>query len=86
MADKLSKDDLKFKKKIIDRLREVRESTHKSQTDFAYELNVDRQVVSRIESGGGTSIYMIRRYCRQAGISLKDFFDSPLFKEEKPKE
>lgn len=81
MADRLNKDDLKLKQKIIDRLREVRERTGKNQTDFAYELNVDRQVVSRIESGGGTSIYMVQRYCRAAGISLKEFFDSPLFEE-----
>lgn len=80
MADKLDKDDLKFKAKIVERLRQVRESTGKNQTEFAYELNVDRQVISRIESGGGTSIYMIRRYCKQAGLSVKDFFDSPLFK------
>jgi transcriptional regulator with XRE-family HTH domain len=80
MADKLDKDDLKFKAKIVERLRQIRESTGKNQTEFAYELNVDRQVISRIESGGGTSIYMIRRYCKQAGLSVKEFFDSPLFK------
>ena len=80
MADKLDKDDLKFKAKIVERLRQVRESTGKNQTEFAYELNVDRQVISRIESGGGTSIYMIRRYCKQAGLTVKEFFDSPLFK------
>jgi len=82
MADKLDKDDLKFKKKIVERLREIRESMGKNQTEFAYELNLDRQVINRIESGSGTSIYMIRRYCRLAGLRLKDFFDSPLFKED----
>ena len=80
MADKLDKDDLKFKQKIVERLRQIRESTGKNQTEFAYEMNVDRQVISRIESGNGTSIYMIRRYCKLAGLTLKDFFDSPLFK------
>ncbi len=80
MADKLDKDDLKFKQKIVERLRQIRESTGKNQTQFAYELNVDRQVISRIESGSGTSIYMIRRYCKYAGITVKEFFDSPIFK------
>lgn len=82
MADKLNKEDLKFRGEIAARLREIRESTGKNQTEFAYELNVDRQVISRIESGNGTSIYMIRRYCRLAGLRLKDFFDSPIFKED----
>jgi transcriptional regulator with XRE-family HTH domain len=82
MADKLTKEDIKFRDLIAERLREVREKTEMNQTQFSYELGVESQSISRYETGGGASIYVIRRYCRQAGISLKEFFDSPLFKED----
>jgi transcriptional regulator with XRE-family HTH domain len=69
MADKLSKEDLKFRNQIAARLREIREKTGKSQTQFSYELNVDSQ-----------SVYVIKRYCKLAGVPLEDFFKSPIFK------
>jgi transcriptional regulator with XRE-family HTH domain len=80
MADKLSKEDLKFRNQIAARLREIREKTGKSQTQFSYELNVDSQSVSRYETGNGASVYVIKRYCKLAGVPLEDFFKSPIFK------
>ena len=79
MAIKLEKQDIKFQHKIGLRLTEVREATGKNKTEFAYELGLDKQAISRVEKGTGTSIYMIRKYCSFTGISLKKFFDSPLF-------
>jgi transcriptional regulator with XRE-family HTH domain len=80
MADKLNKEDLKFRGEIAARLREIRESTGKNQTEFSYDLGVDSQAVSRYETGKGASVYVIKRYCQLAGLPLKDFFNSPLFK------
>jgi transcriptional regulator with XRE-family HTH domain len=79
MADKLSKEDIEFRSQIAQRLKEIRESTEKNQTEFGYDLGIDQQAVSRIEAGQGASIYVIRNYCRAAGITLKKFFDSPIF-------
>jgi len=47
---------------------------------MAKDLMIDRQVINRVETQG-TSIYMIRRYCIYAGITLKKFFDSELFNQ-----
>ncbi|AXY77958.1 XRE family transcriptional regulator [Paraflavitalea soli] len=82
MAERLSKDDAKLKDKIASRLKEIRESTGKNKTEFAYDLGVDKQVVSRLENGRGATIYTIDKYCKVMGITLSDFFDSPLFAEE----
>ena len=79
MADKLDKEDLQFRDEIAKRLKEIRESTGKNQIDFAFDLGVDQQAVSRYETGKGSSIYVIRRYCKIAGIPLTEFFSSPLF-------
>jgi DNA-binding XRE family transcriptional regulator len=49
MADKLNKEDLKFRGEIASRLKEIRESTGKNQTEFAYDLGLDSQVVNRLE-------------------------------------
>ncbi|WP_345799377.1 helix-turn-helix transcriptional regulator [Paraflavitalea sp. CAU 1676] len=74
-----------FRDLIAQRLREVREKADMDQTQFSYELGVDSQAVSRYETGGGASMYVVRNYCIHIGISLKEFFDSPLFKLDKPK-
>jgi transcriptional regulator with XRE-family HTH domain len=82
MAERLSKDDAKLKDKIALRLKEIRESTGKNKTEFAYDLGVDKQVVSRLENGRGATIYTIDKYCKLMGMTLGDFFDTPLFTED----
>jgi transcriptional regulator with XRE-family HTH domain len=79
MALKLDKKDIKLQHQIALRLAEIREATGTNKAQFAYELGLDKQAISRVESGNGTSLYMIRRYCSFTGTSLKKFFDSPLF-------
>ncbi|WP_276483446.1 helix-turn-helix domain-containing protein [Paraflavitalea pollutisoli] len=80
MAVILSKEDLQLKQQITERLKQLRESTGKSQVDFAYDLGLDKQAVNRIEKGNGATIYTISKYCKYFEITLKEFFDSELFK------
>lgn len=80
MAEKLNKEEVKLREQIASRLTEIRESTGKNKNQFALDLGVDRQNISRIESGRGVTIYTISKYCKQAGMTLSEFFDSPLFK------
>lgn len=80
MAEILTKEDIILKDKIAQRLTELRETTGMNKTEFAYDLGVDKQAVSRLENGRGASIYTIAKYCRYFDISLKEFFESELFK------
>lgn len=83
MAGHLDKIDIELKKKISQRITELRESSGKSQTEFAYLLGIDKQTLHRLESGRGATIYSINKFCKARGITLNHFFDSPIFKEQK---
>ncbi|WP_276483445.1 helix-turn-helix domain-containing protein [Paraflavitalea pollutisoli] len=74
MADKLNKEDIKFRDQIAARLREIREAADMNQTVLSHELGVDPLSVSRYETGGGASIYVVRSYCKVFGVSVKNFF------------
>ena len=80
MSAKLDEQDLQLKDAIAKRITELRKSTGKKQNHFANEfLDTDKQMLQRLESGRGASIYSIQKLCKSLKISLKDFFDSPLF-------
>jgi transcriptional regulator with XRE-family HTH domain len=81
MAGSLDKIDIDLRKKIAERIKELRESSGKNQTEFAYDLGIDKQTMYRIESGRGATIYSINKFCKARGITLSHFFDSPLFKD-----
>lgn len=76
---KLDKTDLLLKKKIAERIRQLREEKKGNQSDFAKQTFRDRQTVSRWETGRGVSIYTINKLCKEFNLSLKDFFDSRIF-------
>lgn len=49
------------------------------------KANIDRQHINRWvnpNSNRGISIYSLNKFCKTLGISLKYFFDSPLFEEK----
>ena len=80
---KLTEDDIILKNAIAQRIEDLREGTGLSQSEFAKEHAIDRQAINRWEDregDRGISIYTIKRFCSMLGISLKEFFDSPLFK------
>jgi transcriptional regulator with XRE-family HTH domain len=83
MAGSLDKTDIELRNKIAERLKELRESSGKNQTEFAYDLGIDKQTLYRLETGRGATIYSINKFCKVRGITLSQFFDSPLFKETK---
>jgi transcriptional regulator with XRE-family HTH domain len=80
MSAKLDDQDLLLREAIAKRIKELRKSSGKKQTHFANEnLETDKQILHRLESGRGASIYSINKFCKSLNVSLKDFFDSPLF-------
>ena len=83
MAGNLDKIDIELRTKIAERIKELRESSGKNQTEFAYDLGIDKQTLYRLESGRGATIYSINKFCKIRGIMLAEFFDSPLFKDSK---
>jgi transcriptional regulator with XRE-family HTH domain len=83
MAGSLDKIDIELRDKIADRIKELRESSGKSQTEFALELGVDKQTLYRLESGRGATIYSINKFCMVMGITLSDFFGEGVFKSKK---
>ncbi len=80
MPAKLDDKDLKLKQAIASRLREIRQRTKKTQEDFAHESGRDKQSYNKNETGKGTTIYTISKFCMENNITLKYFFDSPFFK------
>jgi transcriptional regulator with XRE-family HTH domain len=83
MARILDKIDTDLKKAIALRFRELRESSGKNQTQFAYDYGKDKQTQNRFEKGRGATIYTINKFCAALDISISEFFDSPLFKKTK---
>jgi len=71
------------------RYKELREKTGLKQVDFANKFNLDRQQVNNWESfksTRGVSVYTISSFCKLVEIDLREFFDSPLFGEDKKKD
>jgi transcriptional regulator with XRE-family HTH domain len=83
MSRELSPADKQLKKSIALRLKELREETGKNVSEFAAEMETERQNQHRLEQGRGATIYSISRFCKTRGITLSQFFDSPLFKDAK---
>ena len=80
---KLTKEDIILKNAIAQRIEDIRIGTGLTQSQFAKEHAIDRQAISRWEDKEGErgiTIYTIKRFCLMTGISLTEFFDSPLFK------
>lgn len=71
--------DNDLKKAISLRFIELRESSGKNQTQFAYDYGKDKQTQNKFEKGKGASIYTINKFCIALNITVADFFDSPIF-------
>ncbi len=73
----LSKEDIQLKNAIADRIRELREKSGLSQTEFAKKHDLDRQHINNWESKNnarGVTIYTIARFCKMVGVTLEEFF------------
>lgn len=81
MPGKLTTIDLSLREAVGKRMTQLRKKTGKTQKDFAYDTGRDKQSYNKNEKGKGTSLYVINNFCIDIGISLKEFFDSPLFKK-----
>lgn len=79
MPAKLDNIDIKLKRAIALRFKELRTASGKKQKDFAYEHGRDKQSYSKNERGKGASIYTIHKFCLETEITLQDFFNSELF-------
>ena len=83
MPGNLDKIDIELKRRVSQRIKELREGSGKNQTEFAYNLGIDKQTLNRLEKGRGASIYTINKFCMEVGITISQFFDSPVFKDSK---
>lgn len=82
MPAKLDDIDNNLRQAIAKRLKELRKETGKTQQDFAHGSGRDKQSYHKNESGKGTSIYAINKFCMESDITLMQFFNSPLFQNE----
>lgn len=78
---KLDEDDIELKKKIAERIKALRKATGKGPSQFASDIDKDKQSQSRWERQGA-SIFTINKFCREFGITVFDFFNDPLFKKK----
>ncbi|WAC13262.1 helix-turn-helix domain-containing protein [Dyadobacter pollutisoli] len=80
MSAKLNEVDEKLKESIAKRITQLRVASGKRQSQFALEnLELEKQVLQRLEAGRGASIYTINKFCKSIGISLSEFFNSEHF-------
>lgn len=81
---KLTKEDIKLRTQITQRFINLRKASGLTQSEFAKLHEIDRQQVNRWESfetERGVTIYTINRFCLLINITLKEFFDDPIFLE-----
>ncbi|MDP5228996.1 MAG: helix-turn-helix domain-containing protein [Cellulophaga sp.] len=81
----LNKEDLILKNKIAKRIKNLRENTGLSQSDFAKKNDLDRQIINRWESSvnkRGVTIYTIKRFCDMLNISMETFFSDSSFNKK----
>jgi transcriptional regulator with XRE-family HTH domain len=86
MPAKLDNIDVQLKLAIAKRFEEIRKHSGKTQEAFAHGSGRDKQSYNKNEKGKGATIYTINKFCFENDISLKQFFDSPLFVKKKNKE
>ncbi|MET3036085.1 helix-turn-helix transcriptional regulator [Chryseobacterium sp. NRRL B-14859] len=82
---KLSEEDKLLRIKIAKRLKKLRTESGNIQSKFASDNEMDRQLLNsweNINNERGMTIYSINRICKIINITLKDFFDDPIFRDE----
>jgi len=68
---------VEVKRKIGQRIKELREAANMSQKDLAYSADLDRSYVASVENGQrNISIVNIEKIAAALGVSLKEFFNS----------
>lgn len=68
---------MEVKRKIGQRIKELREAANMSQKDLAYSADLDRSYVASVENGQrNISIVNIEKIAAALGVSLKEFFNS----------
>lgn len=80
---KLRPEDILLREQIKKRITELRESIGQNKSGLSDKIEVDRQNFQpweKLNISRGPSIYSINRICKAYNISIKDFFDSAIFK------
>ncbi len=80
---KLRPEDILLRDQIKKRLKELRENASQNKSGLSNNIEVDRQnfqAWEKLDITRGPSIYSVNRICKAFGITLKDFFDSDIFK------
>ena len=72
-----------IQKQVGKRIREIRLSKKLSQEDCALNCDLNRAYLGSVERGErNISIVNLNKICLSLDISLKEFFDSNIFKGE----
>jgi transcriptional regulator with XRE-family HTH domain len=77
--------DIQLREAVAKRFKEIREEIGVTQEALAHSSGRDKQSYNKNERGKGATIYTINKFCIENSISLKYFFDSPLFLPRKVK-
>jgi transcriptional regulator with XRE-family HTH domain len=74
--------DMDVKKKVGERVRELRNIRQISQEDLAHKANLDRTYINSIENGRrNVSIINVERITKALNVTLAEFFDTEGFKQ-----
>ena len=73
-----------FQKKIGLRIRELRKKKNISQLEASMQTNIDKSYWNYIENGKfNITVVKLKTICDYFEISLKEFFDSEIFREDR---
>ncbi len=82
---KLTEEDIELKNNIKRRFNIILSAKNLKQNELANISLKDRQAINRwtnLKNDRGLTIYTISQLCKVLNISLKEFFDDPLFTKE----
>lgn len=72
-----------IQKQVGLRIKEIRQSKKLTQEQCSFDVELDRTYWSSVERGlRNISINNLNKICVSFGITLKEFFDSDIFKGE----
>ena len=73
-----------LQKKIGLRIRELRKKKNISQLEASMQTNIDKSYWNYIENGKfNITVVKLKTICDYFEISLKEFFDSEIFREDR---
>ncbi|MGN6475772.1 MAG: helix-turn-helix domain-containing protein [Flavipsychrobacter sp.] len=72
--------------KVGQRIKELRKDLHLTQESLAFKAEVDKTYLNEVENGKrNVSVINLEKIVFALEVSVKEFFDDPVFQDKKKK-